>query len=1799
MHAVVETHQKVGDKEGGAGLTRLPETPRGRHLVTASGHMITKELQGEEAYGVAEATESGDEDGSKSGRRTTDDGSAEEGVADAEGLTVPHVPQPPSAPNVNALRASPQGYGALRTYRPINLSIMDDWEFGAEDQFSESTEDAASVADQERNADGVAIFQAGGPSSYACDGLVRRDGESSSSDVPMRQLSARERVDAMFPVSSDDDSEDGDLQGVDENEFEDIEPEFGADFLRLLLDAGVSEFAKELKRQATERSIQLSGEIEQSSGGDSLEWVLGKRAGLPEKDATANIPLPASASRRRRHLEPISGNAGTNSTSVLGKLDRKDGAGKQERISMSASAWSGGRGSAGSLNESGASDIKDGSEGRYRRRISALTGRPIFQARSKTKKKRKRKRNRVPSAAVRGRSFLQWISEIDDQEELGVAVEVLTGRARVVRVPVKRETAEDVRCCSVISNMWSMRRMVHSAMDGERTVRASSRPRSCLSANQWTNGGIPPRPKKAVPKKQKKYRYVIVPSGAIDFEKSVHAQPPTVAALARRRYVADPKANATSRGTRMQVASLLQDTLNDQAMSTLLPTRAEMRAAMNYRREVKEKAMLAEKLARARAMRDRGVRPGTPREDIDGDVGSGGLDVASSECDHLDDGVDDEPQALASKLARSRLHMESPVTTLADSSADVMLMSGIRQSDLEGKCGMVSSILSAPDDAETGSWWSIHQSDFDPPGRHSGLPAPPLEGRGGRGGRGGVHGRGTTADAVTGLGLSGVTSSVVLPLKCGPKAKQGLLNQSLHGSAASIITTSTALRSLVMKSSSLSRSQQSYSMRYTQDFHAGLGGAGNVCIWRLPASNHTAGGVAQDLAATLETPVQLFSSDEYQRRVILGGSGGNAAAWDKFVESALKIIRFEEHRMRCLRAGMCLRAATAEVEEHVAAAAIRRRRQALTAGYKHLGLDGALDDPGQPGDVGDESMPDDGDTGAGGRSAQSKNQHTEGSKRKKHLTKRRISRFLHLLLNTFTMTQVMQQVEGEVGTMSVYREIGSFAVRGGVGGSGGASSGPWYTSGPHRGIHMTPGGDGGYEGASASGARSRHMQRRIVYVDVGDNIAVVLRVMRKHQVCSVPVYDRGSCVGFINMEDCVQLAVSCAADQSFVSQFFDATVRRVCNSAPNNECAPMSGNLSMMDGTKKLVDAANLVPLVVFQAPVVRSGLTAFRKLAQFVASNKTVAFVAAGGISGIGTTQKRRGSVAANGDARKPHISLPGLVEVARDLSDAVSGDRHVSASSPTPPRRSGVMRTMVDSRMYSYTADVPGDDEDESAVPTIERTNSSRLRRAIRQGKKMAKLQSMESDHRGDQVRQHLKQIEKSGVTAQSILRHDSNASHGRGGLERSMNGFLADGDAGHLSHEMSEAAHVEEREKEAQKKVTIAEEVRLARMRTAIPTRPDSAATADSTTRGTILDDGFSVTSSDDDILSEEASPRLPPRKGTRHRTRFPMLPQSPRSCQRKLMEHAKEVGDRIRHESLKKETGSIVKVSVPGGVSRPVPPRLYQPKSGAPAPHAMREWKSSQPKDISTLRQIDEEKQWDPSRERVMLRKRGHVANVTVPEEAPEVGHANMVHSTISLASAVKLGRKWKTVTEAKPPTDQHDVATSDRMNAVVVSVVDGLSLIAFLGPMWPVLRIGYDSPIAMFDGLIHTDIPVCGMNVPVLQCFRSISLEVTGQIALVDNDGRLVGEVSVTDLRVIRRTTYQSLFMSARSYLLSTQARTELVKPLHVTDQATLCDVIMLMSKHSTGRVFVVNNMRECIPSGVVTVRGVLRQLTAA
>jgi CBS domain-containing protein len=124
-----------------------------------------------------------------------------------------------------------------------------------------------------------------------------------------------------------------------------------------------------------------------------------------------------------------------------------------------------------------------------------------------------------------------------------------------------------------------------------------------------------------------------------------------------------------------------------------------------------------------------------------------------------------------------------------------------------------------------------------------------------------------------------------------------------------------------------------------------------------------------------------------------------------------------------------------------------------------------------------------------------------------------------------------------------------------------------------------------------------------------------------------------------------------------------------------------------------------------------------------------------------------------------------------------------------------------------------------------------------------------------------------------------------------------------------------------------------------------------------------------------------------------------------------------------------------------------------------------------------------------------------------------------------------------------------------------------------------------------------DVLTVHQEIPAYDAFRVIKDNQVAGVAIVDDNGKLVANLSASDLRGMTRTNFQALFRPVREFLERDRRRGWWQKPHCCEETDTLDKVFLNFGTRSVHRLFTVDDMGR--PSRVIVLTDILQQLLQA
>lgn len=177
---------------------------------------------------------------------------------------------------------------------------------------------------------------------------------------------------------------------------------------------------------------------------------------------------------------------------------------------------------------------------------------------------------------------------------------------------------------------------------------------------------------------------------------------------------------------------------------------------------------------------------------------------------------------------------------------------------------------------------------------------------------------------------------------------------------------------------------------------------------------------------------------------------------------------------------------------------------------------------------------------------------------------------------------------------------------------------------------------------------------------------------------------------------------------------------------------------------------------------------------------------------------------------------------------------------------------------------------------------------------------------------------------------------------------------------------------------------------------------------------------------------------------------------------------------------------------------------------------------------------------------------------------------------------------------------HRVPVVDSQN-VLVSVVTQSKLVDFAANNLNLLGLLRFKPLYKIPGILH-EVEKIYRNEPTIRAFdRMLSKNITG-VAVVDEQNRLVGNISARDLKFIdsdgkwwaRLLATAGEYLHWMNFLLPDPNRSK--GAIFVTPTDTFEIVLKFLTKYHIHRVYIVNNEIDMQPVGVIGLKEVLGQL---
>jgi CBS domain-containing protein len=166
------------------------------------------------------------------------------------------------------------------------------------------------------------------------------------------------------------------------------------------------------------------------------------------------------------------------------------------------------------------------------------------------------------------------------------------------------------------------------------------------------------------------------------------------------------------------------------------------------------------------------------------------------------------------------------------------------------------------------------------------------------------------------------------------------------------------------------------------------------------------------------------------------------------------------------------------------------------------------------------------------------------------------------------------------------------------------------------------------------------------------------------------------------------------------------------------------------------------------------------------------------------------------------------------------------------------------------------------------------------------------------------------------------------------------------------------------------------------------------------------------------------------------------------------------------------------------------------------------------------------------------------------------------------------------------TKAHRLAVLNKDNELV-SILTQSKIIQYLAKLVDDLQLGNKK----IKDLCLGKTPVISINLNksrALDAFKTIQMNNISGLAIVDDDGAIVDNLSVSDLKLLEynKKVFDALLEPLEKFLKRKSDDATITKPVVITQDSTLRDVLNILTKTRVHRLYVVDNHKR--PSGIVT-----------
>jgi len=166
------------------------------------------------------------------------------------------------------------------------------------------------------------------------------------------------------------------------------------------------------------------------------------------------------------------------------------------------------------------------------------------------------------------------------------------------------------------------------------------------------------------------------------------------------------------------------------------------------------------------------------------------------------------------------------------------------------------------------------------------------------------------------------------------------------------------------------------------------------------------------------------------------------------------------------------------------------------------------------------------------------------------------------------------------------------------------------------------------------------------------------------------------------------------------------------------------------------------------------------------------------------------------------------------------------------------------------------------------------------------------------------------------------------------------------------------------------------------------------------------------------------------------------------------------------------------------------------------------------------------------------------------------------------------------------------------NRNLKSVLTQSQVIEFLYDNYDKLGLITNKPVGEMEGVLR-DVHTIHEESRAIDGFKMMQKQNVSAVAVVDNDGKVVGNLSLRDLKAIRleNQLFARLFQTTQHFLRRLREEFPSARPKTkqvVTVDDTLGHVIKVLVDHSIHRVYIVNSDQK--PIGVISLRNVLMDI---